>query len=467
MFKLNRDILYLIFKELQDDKKTLFSCLMINKTWCEMVIPLLWKNPWIYHPAGVLDTELYGVIISHLSEDSKNKLEIQGVVERPLVNYINYCKHLNLRCLNNVINTFYEESSLNIIKKEIFSLFINENTRLTHLYIPDQFDYQIHLIPGAKLCFSELEFLSCYTYINDNVLNGLTEMCKTINGLELFIERENNNYKIVKLIEDIKELFNVRLIYNGYIKNDEPIKPFWRSLENSLVKHANSIRYFKITRQPITKIISSFVNLNKLELSNIDYTAWNCLENLSLPLLQYLKARSIPIKPLESLIKNSNGYLTEVKIDDVYDRINNKSIIQAIYQKCPNLKYVKLLIFNNDILELENLLIKCQYLNRLHIIIQNGRFFDDIYDWNYLFEVLTRSSPISLFNFKFSFTEAPKLESLKLFFDNWKNRHDMILKTVQFYNYIRPTYPMNNEYLDLIEKYKAQGIVKKYTHFDI
>src|SRR5438046_1302425 len=46
MSKLYGDVLYLILQELQDDKITLHSCLLVNKTWCEMVIPILWKNPW-------------------------------------------------------------------------------------------------------------------------------------------------------------------------------------------------------------------------------------------------------------------------------------------------------------------------------------------------------------------------------------------------------------------------------------
>src|SRR5581483_4082830 len=102
--------------------------------------------------------------------------------------------------------------TFSIIKKEIFNLFINENTRFSHLYIPYQFDYQIHLIPGAKHCFSELEFLSCSTCINDNALIGLTEICKSIKEVELIIERDNNNHGIVKLIETQKRLFNICLL---------------------------------------------------------------------------------------------------------------------------------------------------------------------------------------------------------------------------------------------------------------
>jgi hypothetical protein len=48
MSNLNRDVLYLIIEQLQDDANTLCSCLLVNKTWCEIIIPILWKNLWKY-----------------------------------------------------------------------------------------------------------------------------------------------------------------------------------------------------------------------------------------------------------------------------------------------------------------------------------------------------------------------------------------------------------------------------------
>src|SRR5947207_10467223 len=154
MFKLNRDVLYLIFKELQNDKKTLLSCLIVNKTWCETTIPILWRDPWKYLEGKKL---LLNVIISHLSDESRDNLKSQGIdfltnpYQRPLFNYISFCRHLNLNNLNEMLNTIkhLDEFSIINVKKEIINLFVNENTRLSHLYIPHQFDYdQIHLIPG-------------------------------------------------------------------------------------------------------------------------------------------------------------------------------------------------------------------------------------------------------------------------------------------------------------------------------
>ncbi len=101
----------------------------------------------------------------------------------------------------------------------IKNIFINENTRFTHLYIPHLFDYQIHgLISEAKNCFSELEFLSCNTSIDDNVLIGLIEICKSIKELKLIIGNYNNNYGINKILSSLINLKVLELnsdVYNA------------------------------------------------------------------------------------------------------------------------------------------------------------------------------------------------------------------------------------------------------------
>src|SRR5437016_4578165 len=98
MFKLNRDILYLMFKELQNHEETLFSYLTVNKTWCETIVPILWRNPWKYLKGNEFKKNLLlNIIISHLSDESRNNLKSQGVgpltslYQRPSFNYISFC----------------------------------------------------------------------------------------------------------------------------------------------------------------------------------------------------------------------------------------------------------------------------------------------------------------------------------------------------------------------------------------
>jgi hypothetical protein len=453
MSNLNRDIFYLIFEQLQDDKNTLCSCLLVNKTWCEIIIPILWKNPW-KSLKKENERSLLSVIISHLSDVSKSKIReldlLKNSYQRPSFDYISFCKHLNLDEIQKIINeNTYEKNENLMVRNEVFSLFIDENMKFTHLYIHQKFDEMNNLILGIESCFSGIEFLSCSTNMDDTILSKLIETCKSIKKLKLIICARNNNYEIVKLIEAQKKLYNISIV--PLYSNDS----FCNVLENSLIKHANTIQYYKITERPTTNILSSFVNLKGLELNSRDMNSrdnlnleWSCLKNLSLPFLQILKASHVPVRDLTELIQNTNGFLFEIKIDYAYhNNVDNKRIIQTIYQNCPNLKYLNLVFRNSNIILLEKLLINCQYLNGLYILV-----YDNPFDWDVLFKILTNSPSTSLFKFKFS--SEPKLESLKLFFDSWKGRHPMLLE-IPFYGDI---------HLKLMERYKAEGVIKKFNN---
>jgi hypothetical protein len=467
MSKLNRDILCLIFEELRDDSNALYKCISINKTCCEIIIPLLWNNPWKFlrDDWESRKRRLLKVIISHLSDKSRDNLSqysdlLKNSYKEPLFDYISFCRHLHLNEIQKVINTIYNKFEASIIRIEIFKLFINENTKFTHLYIPKQFDYQIHLTSGAEQCLSRIEYLYCSTSIN-TIAIGLTKICKLIKELNLTIEGNNNKHAIIELIKAQKEISSISFLTDLNSKNFD--ESYCEVLENSLIEHVNTIQYFKITKRPTTKILSSFVNLKSLELDGSSHDMeWSCLKNLTLPFLQILKASRVPVNVLADLIENTNGFLFEIKIDYIrHNEVDNKRIIQIIYQNCPNLRYLKLLFRNCNISELENLLINCKYLDGLYLIINN---VDDAFEWDNLFNILAKSSPKNLFKFKFGFHtlyRSIKLESLELFFNNWKGRHPMILQFSQANN-MKP-------FSDLIEKYKGEGVIRTYHnnwHFE-
>ncbi|RIA91438.1 hypothetical protein C1645_875422 [Glomus cerebriforme] len=468
MSMLNKDVLLLILEELQYDSKSLYSCLLVNRTWCETAVPILWKNPhWKLKENGgdiqyleekSLNIQClkekrekreilqFNVIISHLSNETKENLRNQGInlsteIQKPLFNYISFCKHLVISKLEEGISSIknIKSSKISILRNEVFKLFINKNTRFTHLYIPRQFNYHIHLIPGAEYCFSELKYLFCSTESTDqNILEGLSRISNSIK--ELVIVPSNNILGMVKLIEAQKNINYIRFYYYTNTINES----FHKSLENSLIKHADNVRHLNISWEPITKILSYFVNLISLEMWYIGN--WKHLENASLPGLKFLKVYWAPSNSLASLIENTKGNLIEISINCGRDRGDeeaaSKRLIQAIYRNCPKLKYLKILFRNINILELENLLINCQYLNGL-IIVTN---FYDMIDWDNLFKILAKSSPNSLFKFKFYSYRQIKSDSLKLFFDSWKDRHPMLLQTV-------------NDYMTT--NYKAGEIIKK------
>ncbi|CAB5367082.1 unnamed protein product [Rhizophagus irregularis] len=271
----------------------------------------------------------------------------------------------------------------------------------------------------------------------------------------------NKNIGIISLIETQENLEDI--CFNCYSNvRDES---YCVSLEESLIKKANSIQHLKLDWTPTTNILSYLVNLTCLDinLSLINfslmklphYTNWNNLKNISLPVLEILRTQQVPSKILANLIENTKGYLTEISI--CYEGVDNKRLIQAIYENCPNLKYLKLSFINNDITELEKLLIKCKHLSGLVIII-----FENEPDWDNLFKVLISSSPINLFKFKFSSFKTLKLETLKFFFDNWKDRHPILLQTNSLYSLYSANTERQQQINNLVETYKKKGIVKTY-----
>src|SRR6185437_489975 len=106
MHKLNEDTFHLIFEEFELHE--LFrSCLLVNKTWCKIIIPALWKDPWKYLKKR-REKLLLNVIISHLSDKMRNYLSqkidfLKKPYKKPLFNYISFCKNLNLCEIERII----------------------------------------------------------------------------------------------------------------------------------------------------------------------------------------------------------------------------------------------------------------------------------------------------------------------------------------------------------------------------
>ena len=85
-----------------------------------------------------------------------------------------------------VLSEDIENPETSITRNEVLKLFVNKNTKITHLYILLRFNYQIHLIPGAECCFSQLKFIDCFTgNINLNILEGLSKISKSIEKLSI------------------------------------------------------------------------------------------------------------------------------------------------------------------------------------------------------------------------------------------------------------------------------------------
>ncbi|PKY18354.1 hypothetical protein RhiirB3_431149 [Rhizophagus irregularis] len=454
MLKLNRDIIFLILKELQNDHKSFYSCLLVNRTWCEMAVPILWRDP-----AKIFGCclnikpfkNIFNVILSHLSEESRDYLKIQGIdvfkeiYHQPLFNYISFWKCLDLCFLDYMVAlTDIEENMKYILGKKILKLFINSDSKFFSLSISE---LQYLNILGTEQCFSEIEYFYSDNNANSNILKGLAKINTSIKKLEFYIMYiDDDDHGIVRLIEVQKSLKEV-IFRNSRGTNET----YCKLLENSLITYADSVQYLRIDWKPITEFLSNFVNLVSLDLMDHSYDyfkTWNNLEKASFPLLKFLKSERVPPWVLANLIKNTKGHLIKINIFN-YQDVDDGRLIKAIYQNCPKLNYLRLQLSNEYVSDFESLLINCQFLFKLDIIGM------DNFNWNKLFDILTKFSPINLYKFTFSAFNygGLKLESLKLFLDNWNERHPVLLEIHSGDITIR----------DLMKKYKTKGVIKEYV----
>src|SRR6266496_4313124 len=122
MPNLNKDVLFLIFEELWEDSKSLFSCLMVNRIWCETVIPILWRNPWHFN---IEYSKLFMIITFYLPHEILKKQEIEPPsvsCKSQLFDYLSYCRSINVEIINNII--YSETLNDQSILQEFCSLLI-------------------------------------------------------------------------------------------------------------------------------------------------------------------------------------------------------------------------------------------------------------------------------------------------------------------------------------------------------
>ena len=131
MLQLNIDVLVLIFKKLQD-RKSLHSCLLVNREWCCLVVPILWKEyPW-KESIFFINT-----ILSFLPSSSKQflsdndiKLPSTILLKPPLFNYISFCAFPNNQVVGRIIEMVLRDlnshdKGRNLLEQEIYKLFVS------------------------------------------------------------------------------------------------------------------------------------------------------------------------------------------------------------------------------------------------------------------------------------------------------------------------------------------------------
>jgi hypothetical protein len=472
MSKLNKDILFLIFEELQKDSKSLFSCLMVNRLWCETVIPVLWKNPWCYSINYNNKSSLYSLITSYLSDDIKESLIRQEILlslilHQPLLfDYLSFCRSIDVDILNTIISIgtsdLYNQF---LLQQEIYNLLMRKCPELKCLNIRS-IKHHIFYFPEAKARLEPLCELRCDTSIDSSFFYGLARICKYIQ--RLIIINRKINHGAVKLIENQRNLkyFELKDDFDEDFV-EQPNKEIFLAL----AKKADVLNHLILSLEYDERIIIQDVvtRLHKLETLIIN-DAYVPFSEDQLKMLAHNKLKTfsidfISLNEASVIIENSGRHLKEILLR-YYDyewwhefscfEEDSLNFIRKIYQNCPLIEYLSLLYLPTmeHFVEFEKLLKNCQNLKSLclcKLVYTN----DEEETGKELLKVLIRSAPINLREIRFIEDFQFSLKNLEKFFKSWKNRPALSILTSD------PLYK-EEDYMKLINKYKDNGVIKDF-----
>jgi hypothetical protein len=331
-----------IIKYFWKDYSTLYSCILVNRLWCRLAIPLLWEDPFSIQIRNQKFIEIY---LRNSNEDDKAKFNEYGInnnlsLSNTLFNYPSFIKCLNTHKVGNSIDKWLEiimdddynnygkrEKAIKFIYRLLFKMFV-ENEGNLH-----SFEVKVHTVND-------------YKNFNDT--------------MDLTLQNPNFTYNIRNLTFYIYVTHRFRDLFPS-----EDVLPFLKFLHSN----CNSISTFyygvfefnadnfSLIGKCLSQIITSQQNLKKIifQCNTFLYNSFSLLKNSnSSNTLKMVIFYSIDLHCLINIIQEVFNQLNVLEsISILYCRSLNSEFVQQIINVTKSFKLKSLII--SEILQVESL----------------------------------------------------------------------------------------------------------------
>ncbi|RGB32471.1 hypothetical protein C1646_762837 [Rhizophagus diaphanus] len=340
------ELTYEIIKYFRNDHSTLHSCILVNRTWCRLAIPLLWENPFSIYNLNYNFIEIY---IHNLNDDFKIKLNECKIINNDslhlntlMFNYPSFLKYLNIYHFVYSVNQWFKNYSR-------VSRPLSESYHFKKLIIMSLFG--IFIENEVKLHTLEIDYNTYDDIITDIVKFILkdTNFILNIRNLKLYItfDRENIYNSIIK--DHILQIVNLHQNLKKKILVHKNFPLLKSLLDFNFSNTLNTIIFSEINFNFLNYDI--FEQLNVLESIHIIYCSLNNnffyqIINLSKQFkLKTLFIKEIPqIDSIELLLQTSGHYLRNFGYNFSLDRdisLRNQ-LLELITKYCKNINYLYL-----------------------------------------------------------------------------------------------------------------------------
>ncbi|GBB91664.1 hypothetical protein RclHR1_19000002 [Rhizophagus clarus] len=195
--------------EYLETKGSLYSCLLVNRSWCKVATPILWKSPFkLSNGLSTESTKIIQVYLTCLNRKSKQYLFNNGVIlpnniiegiSSPIFDYPSFLRELKFSDIyngvsdwfSNVIGNLGDEQQTTFLKilitEQLFKLFMNQCSTFDIISLSDiPYETPTPLLPfltGSVNCFSRLKSFHCVSKHNNK-----SEIFRAISQVSEFIE---------------------------------------------------------------------------------------------------------------------------------------------------------------------------------------------------------------------------------------------------------------------------------------
>jgi hypothetical protein len=407
---LNHDCFLNIFEFLESDQRTLFKCILVNRTWFEILIPCLWENPFsIVHRKGTVSSKkLLTTIIStfpfdKVTEERLNSRKYYKVTYnnygQSFCNYLSFmkifksvefhgfidkCSRVTLwkykpfkrrynyekSCWITEPHDGYDESSISsILTHHIYDIIFKNCTNIRQFALIN--------IPNKTLQTNSFNNLSNLYYLEVGkilYLKKMVHICEKIKKIVINLAihhpgRFDNYLLLVNFLKVQKGLKALHILNNSRIDQlDQIPKEFLAQIYSIEELGMNNFMF------PYGQIIT----LSKLKRLEITLKAWpsrivDTFRNVLCPLLEVLKFQDSlpPLDALAEFIENTKGhlqcfYMNHLNQNRYYD---TQLLLKSITTSCPKIESLSTVInITEDLSLLKNLLISCNELKNFTLM---------------------------------------------------------------------------------------------------
>jgi hypothetical protein len=261
------------------DHKTLYSCILVNRLWCRLAIPLLWDDPFS-SPHLTRNYHFIEVYLYNLNEDDKIRLNECGINNNlfsssTLFNYPKFIKHFNIYNIYLSIefwkpnkNVKEERKFIALIFKLLLKMFIENDASLrTFVGYADChcFNIKFELITQNPNFVCNIKNLKIDPSADTDYLEFLCSNCSSISFLDINSQFDSNNvkYYFSQIINPQRDL---RIIKLNIARFEEfPLSPL---IKNSNCSNTlNTIIFYGINFKSVvnTNFTEIFEQLNVLK----------------------------------------------------------------------------------------------------------------------------------------------------------------------------------------------------------